>query len=254
MSTRQLRFNKQLAVITGGASGIGNATAITFTHFGARIALLDINKQGVEQVARECNGKVTSCKPYSVDVADFEEMRRVFSQINTDLGQIDILVNVAGIWEYAPFLEMTNGSLDRMMEVNFKGCLNAIKLVLPQMVQRRCGKIVSVSSITGKVGSSRCMAHYSASKGALIALTRSLAREFGEFGININAVTPGLIETPMAQKISEAVREDTQIPPNALRRNGKPEEVAAVIAFLSSSLSSFVTGQAWNVCGGTLFD
>ena len=95
-------------------------------------------------MARECNEKVTSCKPYCVDVVDFEETRRVFSQINTDLGQIDILVNVAGIWEYAPFLEMTNGSLDRMMEVNFKGCLNTIKLVLPQMVERRRGNIISL--------------------------------------------------------------------------------------------------------------
>jgi len=250
----KLDFHNELAVITGAASGIGKSTAIAFAHLGAKIALIDVNQESVKQVANQCLQMGAFCKSYHADVADFEATRNIFKQILVHLGEIGILINVAGIWERVPFLNMSGKDLDRMIDINFKGCFNTIKLVLPQMVERRHGKIVSVASVAGKMGSSAGAAHYAASKGALIALTRSLAREFGEFNIHINAVAPGVIETPMVQKIGRAAIKGNQVQQSALKRVGKPEEVAAVIVFLSSSLSSFITGQVWNVCGGYLMD
>ena len=249
-----LSLHQQVAVITGAGSGIGYSIALTFARLGAKLALLDIDREHGDLSAERCEEIGCLCKAYAVDVADYEALQSVFDVIYGDLGSIEILVNAAGIWQYTPILETSNRSLDRIMDVNFKGCLNAIKLVLPQMIEKRAGKIVAVASVAGKIGSSAGGTYYAASKGALIALIRSLAREFGEFNININAVTPGVIDTPMAQKIGDAAIKGTQVQRSALKRLGIPEEGAAVIAFLASPLSSFVTGQAWNVCGGYLMD
>lgn len=239
----------KVAVITGTASGIGKATAVMFAELGARLALLDVNADGVETVAKEIRARGCDCRYYGVDITDAAAMDNSFDLILSYFSRIDILVNVAGIWESVPFLQMKQANLERMMSINLTGCFNCIKRVLPNMVERRYGKIISVASTVGKVGSGLGSSHYAASKGALLALTYSLAKEYGAYGININAVAPGPIDTGISQLLGErAIQEYTKS--TALKRIGKPEEVAAVIAFLASDSSSYVTGQAWDVSGG----
>ena len=254
----ELSLRDQLAVITGAGGGIGYATAVSFAGLGAKLALLDLDGEHTEATARECKEIGSSCKAYTADVTDFGALRRVFDQIHDDLGNIDILINSAGIWRNTPILETPDTTLDTIMNVNLKGSINSIKLALPGMIEKRYGKIVSLASTAGKIGSATGGIYYAASKGAIIALTRSLAREFGVFNVYVNAVAPGLIETPMGKLSADPHGYEKGFQAYAqqcaLKRIGKPEDVAAVICFLASPLSSFVTGQVWNVCGGLIFD
>jgi len=251
-----MNFNlkDKTAVISGVASGIGRGTSLLFAGLGAKLILLDRDQNGLEKVGEEVKAKGAVCGRYIVDVTDFEALQQTFGRISKEIGNIDIAVNCAGIWEKKLFPEMNHSDLHKMMNVNFEGYFNILKLVLPQMIEQRYGKIVCVSSVAGKVGSGVGASHYAASKGAVLAFVRSLAREMGAHNITVNAVCPGLIETPMVKSAMGRGAEDAYVKTSVLKRLGRPEEVAAVIAFLSSDLSSFVTGQAWNVCGGYLFD
>lgn len=249
----RFRLDEKVAVITGAGSGIGKATAFTFAERGAKLALIDFQKAHLESVAQVIGQRHEPSKSYFSDVSDEEAIQGVFENILNEFGKIDILVNAAGIWESIPFLELSMMKVRRMLDVNFIGCVNCTKQVLPGMVQRGYGKIISVASVAGKEGSALGSSHYAASKGAINAFSCSIAREFGTYGINVNTVCPGLIQTPMGEATGQA-GVDGYIKKCALKRIGQPEEVANVIAFLASDAASYVTGQAWLVCGGTRFD
>lgn len=246
-------LHKKVAVVTGAGSGIGRATAITFAERGAKLALIDLKAADLESVAQAIEKQGGSCKIYLLDVSDAKVVGEIFETILNEFKKIDILANVAGIWESIPFLQLPMENFNRVMAVNFMGCVNCTKMVLPVMVKARYGKIISVASVAGKEGSALGASHYAASKGAINAFSWSLAKEFGAHGININVVCPGLIETPMGKSAGQAGIEG-YVKRCALKRMGKPEEVAEVIAFLASDAASFITGQTINVCGGTRFD
>jgi NAD(P)-dependent dehydrogenase (short-subunit alcohol dehydrogenase family) len=249
----KFRLDDKVAVVTGASSGIGRATAIAFAERGARLALIDINTADLESVAQTIGKQGGPCKFYVSDVSEANAIQVVFENIFNEFERIDILANVAGIWESIPFLQLPMTKFNRMMAVNFMGCVNCIKMVLPGMVERRYGKIVSVASVAGKEGSALGSSHYAASKGAIVAFSWSLAKEFGAYGVNINVVCPGLIETPMGMSTGQAGI-DAYLKRCALKRMGKPEDVANIMAFLASDAASFITGQTCNVCGGTRFD
>jgi len=246
-------LDEKVAVVTGAGSGIGKATATVFAERGANLALIDFNKPNLENVARDIKQKGSSPKIYVSDVSDAESVAQVFESILSQFKEIDILANVAGIWESIPFLQLPMTNIRRMLDINFLGYVNCTKMVLPGMVKRRYGKIISVASVAGKEGSALGSSHYAASKGAINAFSCSMAREFGSYGININTVCPGLIQTPMGEATGQAGMEG-YVKKCALKRMGQPEEVANVISFLASDAASYVTGQAWLVCGGTRFD
>jgi NAD(P)-dependent dehydrogenase (short-subunit alcohol dehydrogenase family) len=244
-------LKKKTAVITGAGSGIGRATAILLNELGASVVLIDKNKNKLASTHKNCYVRDKSFR-FVCDLTDFKAVKIAFNAIFKTVDNIDILVNVAGQWESAPFAKISHKKLANNYNINFLSCFNTIKVVSPSMLEKKYGKIICVSSIAGKIGASAAGAsHYAASKGALLSFVRSLAREFGPRGVFINCVTPGLIDTPGSRKLGiagmKAFGEKT-----ALGRIGDPTEVASVIAFMVSDRCSYVTGQSWNVCGGYL--
>ncbi len=245
-------LSNEVAVVTGAASGIGAAVAFAYAEQGAKLCLLDIDSENLKRVKTKISVWTADCEYYAQDVTKRPALKNVFDKILHAFGKVDILVYAAGIWKGTPVLQMRDEEMDRMMDVNFMGLYNCTKFTLPDMVQRKKGKIISVLSVAGKIGSGTA-SHYAASKGAGIAFTKSLARELAPFGIRANAIAPGLIDTPMGHSTGEyGIR--SYIARCPLGRFGKPEEVADLAVFLGSEKSTFITGQVWNVCGGYLMD
>ena len=236
------------AVITGASRGIGKAIALRFAAEGANIAITDIlSLDDMEGTRQEILAAGVDCRTYQVDASDFAATEQVIKTIRQDFGRIDILVNNAGITRDTLLMRMSEQQWDDVLRINLKSAFNNIHAVAPIMVGQRSGSIINISSIVGLHGNAG-QANYAASKAALIALAKSVAKELGPRGIRANCVAPGYIISDMTAKLPEEVRK-AWADATPLRRGGTVDEVANTALFLASDLSSFITGQVM-VCDG----
>jgi 2-hydroxycyclohexanecarboxyl-CoA dehydrogenase len=239
-----------VALVTGGASGIGAATARRLAAEGARVAIGDVNEAGAADVAGELDGFATS-----LDVTDVGSVRAAVGAVTDALGPIDTLVNNAGTDRFAFFVHTDEELWDLVLGVNLRGVLAVTHAVLPSMHEHGGGSIVNVASEAGRVGSQGSVT-YSAAKAGVIGFTKAIARESARYRVRCNAVAPGPIETPLLNAAPATLGEigarlkQGMIDATAMRRIGEPDEVAAAIAFLASDDASYVTGQTLNVSGG----
>ncbi|HDI78969.1 MAG TPA: 3-oxoacyl-[acyl-carrier-protein] reductase [Desulfobacteraceae bacterium] len=243
-------MDRRVVVITGGSKGIGRAVAIRFAKEGDTIVIChndkdDSDSEETLRILAEYGVEAASKK---VDVSDFEQVDRFFKDIIFKYNRVDVLINNAGITGDSLFMRMDETLWDRVISVNLKGAFNCTKAVIRGMIKQRRGWIVNISSLSGVVGNTG-QANYSASKAALLGLTKTLARELAVRGIRVNAVAPGLIDTEMTASVPEKIKEQflSQIP---LQRMGRPEEVAEVVWWLCSEGASYITGQTIHVNGG----
>ncbi|MCD6598702.1 MAG: 3-oxoacyl-[acyl-carrier-protein] reductase [Bacteroidales bacterium] len=237
------------ALITGAARGIGSSIAKRFAKEGANVAITDLAvNESANSVIRELESYGVKAKAYASDASNYEQTQEVVKQIIEDFGRVDILVNNAGITRDTLLMRMSEDQWDMVINVNLKSVFNFTKAVQTNMLSNRAGSIINMSSVVGLSGNAG-QANYSASKAGMIGFTKSVAKEVGARGVRCNAIAPGFIETEMTAKLPENVRKEwaKQIP---LRRGGTPDDVANTALFLASDLSSYVTGQVVNVCGG----
>lgn len=237
------------AIVTGAARGIGKAIALRFAGEGCNIAFTDLEyNDAVKATEKEIGDLGVKVKAYASNAAKFDETHQVVDQIVKDFGTIDVLVNNAGITKDTLLMRMTEDQWDAVITVNLKSAFNFTKAVQKTMLKQRSGSIINMSSVVGVSGNAG-QANYSASKAGLIGFTKSVAKELGSRGIRSNAVAPGFIITEMTGVLDEETKKgwESLIP---LRRGGTPEDVANTCVFLASDLSSYVSGQVINVCGG----
>jgi len=243
-----LKLTGKVALVTGAAQGIGRAIGLLLARNGADIVVSDINLEKAEETAKEIRAIGPKAMALKVDVSNLSDVERMVEGILEKLAKIDILVNNAGITRDKLILRMTEEDWDAVLGVNLKGTFNCTKAVIRHMTKQRSGKIVNIASVVGEMGNAG-QANYSASKAGVIGLTKTIAREYAQRGINVNAIAPGYIETPMTEALPGKAKEELKklIP---MERLGKPEDVAEAVLFLVSEESNYITGQVLNVNGG----
>jgi NAD(P)-dependent dehydrogenase (short-subunit alcohol dehydrogenase family) len=242
----------RVAVVTGGASGIGLGIARQLVADGHDVAVLDRNGDAAEEAAGALRGQGAKAVAVEVDVADRASVEAAFTKVRAELGSIGILVTSAGIESFEPVLDIAPDSWDRIVAVNLTGTFGCVQATVPDMLAAGWGRIVTISSSSAQSGAPN-MAHYAASKGGVIALTKSLAVELARNGITANTIAPSLVDTPMA-RAAEAAGDfpgvDVVGPMVPLGRAGTPEDIAAACSFLCSDGGSYITGQIIGVNGG----
>jgi 3-oxoacyl-[acyl-carrier protein] reductase len=242
-------FNGKVALITGGARGIGKAIAEKFASLGATVAVADLNLDQAQSTAQELQdryGRPTTA--VQVNVSEHENARQMVDQLIQTLGKIDILVNNAGVTRDTLILRMEEKDWDIVLGVNLKGVFNCSKAVVRPMIKQRSGRIVNISSVSGLAGQAG-QTNYSASKAGVIGFTKALAREVASRNITVNAVAPGFIPTALTVDLPEELKEAI-LKTTPMGRMGTPEEVANAVAFFASDEASYITGQVLSVDGG----
>ncbi|MBI3990459.1 MAG: SDR family oxidoreductase [candidate division NC10 bacterium] len=241
------------AIITGAGSGMGRSIALRLAQDGAAVLCADLNLAGAEETIKEVEKLGGKALAYRVDVSKKPEVEGMVNAAVKNFGSLDILVNAAGIWEGTPAEEIPEEEWDRILGVNLKGLFFCCQAASPVMKERRAGRIINIASIAGRTGGSYCGAHYTASKGGVIALTKRLAKEWAQYRITVNTVNPGPTDTAMTADWPAEIKEriKANIP---LGRFVQAEDIAEAVAFLASDAARFITGEAIEVNGGILMD
>ncbi len=244
-----MRFENQIAIVSGAGRGIGHAIAVRLAREGARVASVSRTEANAQRTADEINAvRADAARAYSVDVSDHAAVQAIGARILEDFGRVDILVNNAGVTRDGLSMRMSPDDWDTVLNTNLKGAFNFVQAIQRPMIKQRSGRIINISSVIGLIGNAG-QANYAASKAGLIGFTKSLAREMASRGITVNALAPGLIETDMTAVLSDEIRKNilSKIPLGAL---GQPDDIASAVAFLASAEAKYITGQVLCVDGG----
>ena len=243
-----MRFENQVAVVTGAGRGIGHAIAVRLAKEGARIAAVS-RSETAQRTADEINvSRAEAAKAYAVDVSDHAAVQETSAKILQDFGRVDILVNNAGVTRDGLSMRMSMEDWDTVMDTNLKGAFSFTQAVMRSMIKQRSGRIINITSIAGLTGNAG-QANYAASKAGLVGLTKTLARELASRNITVNAVAPGFIVTDMTDVLSDQIKEAI-LPRIPLGKFGEGEDIAAAVAFLASGEAKYITGQVLTVDGG----
>lgn len=250
--------NAKTAVVTGAGRGIGRAIALALARQGCNVAILDLLEENARSVQKEIEALGNRALALRVDLTQQSQVEQAVAKVLAEFGQIDILVNNAGWDKLEPFLNSEPATWEKIIAINFKANLYLAKAILPHMVSRGSGKVVSIGSDAGRGGSTG-EAVYAGTKGAIIAFSKSLAREMARYKINVNVVCPGLTETPLLQEVRDTSEKALKVVDAITRaiplgRVGAPEDIANAVAFLASPAADYITGQTLSVSGGlTMF-
>jgi len=243
-----MKLEGKVAIVTGGARGIGLCICEALAQEGARLAVVDIVQETAEEAAEGLRARGIDAQAFTANVAAVDDVSRMVAYVVETFSKVDILVNNAGITRDSLLIRMKESDWDLVLAVNLKGTFNCIKAVARPMMKARSGKIVNIASVVGVMGNAG-QANYSASKAGVIGLTKTAAKELAPRNINVNAVAPGFIQTEMTEKLSGEAR-DAFLHAIPLQRPGTPEDVARVVCFLAGPDSDYVTGQTINIDGG----
>jgi 3-oxoacyl-[acyl-carrier protein] reductase len=244
-----MRFENQVAIVTGAGRGIGQATALRLANEGARIACVSRTEANAKNIANQINAiRADAGRGYTVDVADHAAVLKIGAQILGDFGRADILINNAGITRDVLAMRMSLEDWDSVVNTNLRGAFSFAQAFIRGMIKQRSGRIINISSVIGLMGNAG-QTNYAASKAGVIGFTKALARELASRNITVNAVAPGFITTDMTAGLSDEVKKSIQskIP---LGKTGMPEDIANAVAFLASSEAGYITGQVLCVDGG----
>lgn len=244
-----MRFSGRVAIVTGGARGIGASIASRLAHEGAAVVVADLDGEGADRMSRQLTQGGMRGIGFAADVTSPQDRERLVSTTLEAFARIDILVNNAGILQRVSLMDVTDDIWHRTMQINLDAAFFCAQSVLPTMREQGRGRIVNISSMSARTGGQASPPHYATSKSGLVGLTRALARTVGEWGVTVNAVTPGIIETEMIADWPPEWRERwlAEIP---LHRFGEAEDVAAAVAFLASDDAAYITGTTLDVNGG----
>lgn len=244
-----LKLMDKVAFVTGAGDGIGEQTAVLFAEEGAKVVVSDIFLDRAQRVVNKIKEKDGDAIAIEADVASFNEVNQAVEEALRTFGKVDILVNNAGIYPTKPIQEMNEEDFDLVISVDLKGVFNCTRAVVNPMMGRRYGKIISLSSVAGKVGSVANVSHYAAAKAGVLGFTKSVARELARFNINANAVVPGIVDTALLGESRDTLLAKV-IKANPIPRLARPREIANVVVFLASDVASYITGSVVTVDGG----